>query len=864
MSRAKKIILCAAILKTVVALLIFFGARWAHTQQVAVRTREFHIPAEPLADALSAYTRETGIDVLYGNTLPAGARSSAVDGTLSYPEALNRLLQGTSLTFRSKSANAVVLEPLPVAGQNVTRLGTLRVEGDTGNAGNGDGSFFGDVDQDGNRSLNEKAVSQPYTNPGSDVFVSREQIDRVPPTTIGDIFKNAPGVIAAGNRNSSGLNINIRGLQGMNRVNVLVDGTQQTNSQYIGYHGNTSSVYIDPDFISGVDISKGPSGGQFGAGAMGGVVNMRTLDATDVVLPGKRYGLRLRGGIASGTREPQLLVQFPRTGLPQGFNSDALRGSVGVGAILDRWNIVLGFARRKTGNYFAGSQIHANEIGTSPGPGGETGTIYSPIAPQLEVFNTSQDELSALTKVRRQFGNGQSIELGYTNYYDKHGELNDYFLIYSGLLPTYQGDLAVTRTHTGSVRYGYFPENSKWVHFRTNIWGTRLQTRHSPQYQNTGVSSESYNLNYPVTSVGTEIWNTSELPTQAGTVNLKYGATFSQENATGQVPLQNGYPLGDPSGKRYLGSLFSQANYRWKPWLRLDGTLRVDRYHAQGHNFYASLPTKDATRVNPTVAVTLEPWRGIQFFGTYARGWRPPSLRETYWQFTTLVLPNPTLRPEKSNNFEVGMNVSRNSVFLPKDQALFKFAYFANRYDDYIGRQSIAGTGSLPYSFTNIHKAKYQGIEAQGQYGVPQLFVQGGYTKYTYITYCLLNQPCSGAAIVNDYGGGYVPPSYTGNGTLGTSLFHQSLNGGFTMNYWSGRAPIAAPQGSSTSNPYVPPVSWPKAIILNGYLSFRAARHYEFGASAENIADRYYLDPLSIAYLPSPGRIVRLNATIHF
>jgi hemoglobin/transferrin/lactoferrin receptor protein len=149
-------------------------------------------------------------------------------------------------------------------------------------------------------------------------------------------------------------------------------------------------------------------------------------------------------------------------------------------------------------------------------------------------------------------------------------------------------------------------------------------------------------------------------------------------------------------------------------------------------------------------------------------------------------------------------------------------------------------------------------------YGIPQLFAQGSYTRYTYITYCFVGQPCSGAALTSDYGGSYVPPSYTGSGTIGTSLFRGTLNAGFTANYWSGRAPIDAPSGSSTTAPYVPPASWPKSIIVSTYVSYKVMSHFDLGASGENLTNRYYLDPLSIAFLPSPGRIVRLNATINF
>ncbi|WP_164311318.1 TonB-dependent receptor plug domain-containing protein, partial [Streptococcus pneumoniae] len=84
-----------------------------------------------------------------------------------------------------------------------------------------------------------------------------------PPTSLSDMFRETPGVISAGGRTGTGLNLNIRGLQGMNRVATLVDGTQQTGSQYIGYRGQTSSVAIDPDFIAGIDITKGPSSGPY-------------------------------------------------------------------------------------------------------------------------------------------------------------------------------------------------------------------------------------------------------------------------------------------------------------------------------------------------------------------------------------------------------------------------------------------------------------------------------------------------------------------------------------------------------------------------------------------------------------------------
>ena len=70
----------------------------------------FQIPAQPLADALRAYGLITGISVL----APSGALrqrySSAVQGSLPAPEALQRLLSGTGLQAHFPAANAAIIQ----------------------------------------------------------------------------------------------------------------------------------------------------------------------------------------------------------------------------------------------------------------------------------------------------------------------------------------------------------------------------------------------------------------------------------------------------------------------------------------------------------------------------------------------------------------------------------------------------------------------------------------------------------------------------------------------------------------------------------------------------------------------------------
>jgi hypothetical protein len=72
----------------------------------------FHIPAQPLIDALQAYSQQSGVQVMYETASAAGYKSAAVEGDLA-PEAALRLLLGeTDLRIRYSRTNAVTLAPL--------------------------------------------------------------------------------------------------------------------------------------------------------------------------------------------------------------------------------------------------------------------------------------------------------------------------------------------------------------------------------------------------------------------------------------------------------------------------------------------------------------------------------------------------------------------------------------------------------------------------------------------------------------------------------------------------------------------------------------------------------------------------------
>lgn len=802
----------------------------------------FHIDRQSLVKALGAYEKATGLHLRIEAALSDDTTLHELNGRFNDASALEQLLTGTGLIYHFIDAQTIAITTAPqkIVKAGVTQLGILRVADQGINA-------FADLDASGNRAKNHAMAERPYTTPGSSGFVSREQIDRASQSSIGEIFRETAGVLAAGSHNASGLDVNIRGLQGMDRINILVDGTQQNSSQYIGYRGSTSSVYVDQDFISGIDITKGPDGGQFGAASMGGVVNMRTIDATDIVPEGKKYGLVAKGSLGSNTDTPVIGSTTLRRDNP-GINGNAYHYSIAAGALFDPASIMLGISHRKAGNYVSGSHFNGST------------TTYSTIAKSQEVLNTSQDSTSETIKIKPKLPSSNALEISYTHYYDSHGELNEYILLYPTLLTYAQGTLAYTQTHTASIRYNLHPENNPWLNLHADLWGTHIRTKHGLQAQWTGVE---YNSSFPTTSFGSEVFNTSTHNTKRfGQIDLKYGLSFSQENANGTTQMMTSrgstYPLGDPEGKRILGSVYAQAVDHLSARIGLHGGLRYDRYHGNGHGYYDSLADQNRGRVNGSAGMTVEPLKGTQLFINYTRGWRPPSIREAYWQYTTLLKPNADLKPETSENIEFGFNLSRAALFDPRDSAHFKFAYFSNHYGNYIVRNKP--TGYSYYIWQNLDRAEYRGIELQGDYSLPYLFAQGSFTKYTHLAYCAVGAACSGSALSNDYyGGTYIPPTYSGSGTLGTHLLADKLTGSLTANYWARRASI-----NGFTAGYIAPAAWPNSIVLNSSLSYKPIRNLEIGASGENLTDRYYIDPVSVAVQAAPGRTFRLNATYRF
>lgn len=141
----------------------------------------------------------------------------------------------------------------------------------------------------------QKALGKPgaYSSIGEiNNLESVEQALRATPGTYTQMDVSQPGV-----------SVNIRGLSGFGRVNMMVDGVTQTtystSPSQISHGGqpyNQFNSMLDPNFIVQVDISRGQQDGENSINALAGSANFKTIGIEDILFKGNSWGVRSKSG----------------------------------------------------------------------------------------------------------------------------------------------------------------------------------------------------------------------------------------------------------------------------------------------------------------------------------------------------------------------------------------------------------------------------------------------------------------------------------------------------------------------------------------------------------------------------------------
>jgi iron complex outermembrane receptor protein len=211
----------------------------------------FAMAAKPLPQALSDFSRITGISVVYTDEAPYGINAPAVSGLMSAEQAMQRLLSGSGFTFRRTDDHTLVLEPLPTEG--ALNLGATTIT-----------------------SVMDQSMSyQPP--PTSSVMRSSALLQEIPqtvnvvaaqvirdqaPRNLDDALANVSGITQGNTLASTQDSVMTRGFGDTRNGSIMRDGMPIVQGR-----GLNASV-------DRVEVLKGPASLLYGIQDPGGVVNM--------------------------------------------------------------------------------------------------------------------------------------------------------------------------------------------------------------------------------------------------------------------------------------------------------------------------------------------------------------------------------------------------------------------------------------------------------------------------------------------------------------------------------------------------------------------------------------------------------------
>lgn len=152
---------------------------------------------------------------------------------------------------------------------------------------------------------------------------------------------------------------------------------------------------------------------------------------------------------------------------------------------------------------------------------------------------------------------------------------------------------------------------------------------------------------------------------------------------------------------------------------------------------------KRAGNLSPSLGAAWQVLDGVELFGTWGRGVRPPALTEVLWEGAhsgksfTRVFPNPQLSSETATTWELGVNLLQRDLWRTDDRLGVKLTHFATKVDHFIYTGMGNGVpGSAQQSLFNIffnnnlEQTRYRGLELEGHYDAGIAYGRVNATRY--------------------------------------------------------------------------------------------------------------------------------------
>ncbi|MGK5005986.1 TonB-dependent receptor domain-containing protein [Janthinobacterium sp. LB2P70] len=447
--------------------------------------------------------------------------------------------------------------------------------------------------------------------------ISRETLQRQQAMDVADVFASEPAVSIGGGA-SNAQRIYLRGVDGAN-LHISIDGARQGRSLH-QHRGDLGG--IDPDLLKQVDIQPGPSA-DAGPGALGGSIRFDTVDAQDLLAPGKRAGATVRAAYASA--------------------DEARRGAVSAYGML--------------GNA-VGLLAHVSAVNRDNyriGGGGD-------------VPNSAGHDRDYLLKLSLLDLAGHSLRLGAARnrnaglyLFSRVGSDNGYAP--ANAVPTSQR----SERHTYTLEHRYQPAGNALLDWKFNLYLNKNALEDVTQARSARTTER-----------GGSARNTAHLALAGTQHRLTAGADFMDEEGVTDGVL--GAAILGPGRKstqaRNLG-LFVQERMRWQA-LQLSLGVRHDHYHtAFGPR------TVKGGKTSPNAGAELELGGGVGAFASYGEAVRASGIIPIGFLTSLDKKSNfnngKPFKPETSATREAGLQYEGANTLQNGDHLTVRLGYFDTR-----------------------------------------------------------------------------------------------------------------------------------------------------------------------------------------
>lgn len=560
----------------------------------------------------------------------------------------------------------------------------------------------------------DSAFAQPNTAPDDTIIVSASRtetnlwnspvtvqvvdskaLENSTSVSIADDLKDIPGVEVTDNALAGRKQIRIRG-EASSRVLILIDGQQVTYQRAGQDYG--AGLLVDESALERIEVIKGPYSVLYGSQAIGGVVNFITKKSGDTPLGG--------------------LVKATWNSATAGWEESAAAwGSIGQfdyrinGSYSDQGNRKTPDGRLDNTHFrnngqglWLGYRFDRQKIGLSLDRYSlATQTWYKDPDQQFDAFSV---RIPKMTREKI----GLFYDLDVDGNYLKKIHLDAYS---QTVERRFENEVATTQVIPSPAIQALSVKNQTQTNDKQYTQGLTLQTNFSLPAGNDLVLGAQYQHDKVDQSGSGHTRQTAK--TGVFDIETRTQSQDKSEQSNTSLFAQNAWHLADD------WTWTAGARQYWLSSRLINSSTQTTEGGVTTHTATGNKSASDSQFVAAT-SLNYSGFKDIELRAAFAQGYAFPTLVQQFMQTSAgggVTYGNPDLRPEHSNNYEIGARYKGN-LWLIDSTVYYSEAkdYVASRACE--GQALCQGNSSSSRAnyrfYDNINRAKTYGIELSAEY----------------------------------------------------------------------------------------------------------------------------------------------------